>query len=122
MASLRPATLTKYQQAVADFEAWARRQRLPFDNPKDADSSMNLYIEHLFSSGSPQYMARNAPYGLARFRGWAVAKPHFARSKDALAGWLAKTPRRPGMPAPLDAVIACVGALAERSSLGALAA
>ncbi|CAK0896305.1 unnamed protein product [Prorocentrum cordatum] len=61
MASLRPATLTKYQQAVADFE-------------------------------------------------------------DALAGWLAKTPRRPGMPAPLDAVIACVGALAERSSLGALAA
>ncbi|CAK0909779.1 unnamed protein product [Prorocentrum cordatum] len=104
LASLRPATVDSYTSAVTELTDYANRRGLLLTTPELADETLNLYFEDLFFAGEPQYLARNALYGLCKVRGWSASRPRFHKAKDALTGWSAKLPTTPREPPPFEAV------------------
>jgi hypothetical protein len=89
---------------VIELTDYANRRGLLLTTPELADETLNLYFEDLFFAGEPQYLARNALYGLCKVRGWSASRPRFHKAKDALTGWAAKLPATPREPPPFEAV------------------
>ena len=104
MASLKQSTVDGYKSAVAEFTDYADRRGLMLTTPTLADDALSLYFEDLFFAGEPQYLGRNALYGLCKLRGWSAGKPHFQKAKDSLSGWSAKLPSMPREPPPFEAI------------------
>jgi len=83
--ALAPSTHSKYSKALALFEAYCDQLGLVVHSDRDVDRHLVHFIQHLYDTGKPQDLAKNAVYGVQHHCPWLAHQ--LGASKLALRGW-----------------------------------